>query len=622
MEVYCPEFKVVLVGDGGTGKTSFLNRYLTGEDLQQRYQPTGAPPMKHGVEVKSLTFNTSRGPIKFNVWDTGGQDRYCLLRDCYFIQATAAIIFTSVTDRASYRNAWTWWRDVDRVCQNIPKVIVGNKTDADATWSGGGINFREANTLGIPYCELSVKDGCATADPFLVLIRALTGDQTVQFVGPPGCWDARLVDQVTSKFPEQAHNPEKRDRLLAEWKDEQWGTDRRRGRPLPSCGERPTLRSVAAELTAEQRQRSFPANVILAAPPTPLPPHQSASGSPISFPTALVPTFKVLLCGDSGVGKTTFAKRHMTGSFEKKYIPTSDMKVRLLRFTTSVGPIDVQLLDVAGQEEAAGAISTECDREVDAAILMFDVTSRHTYKNLEDWYGAMPRVPTVLVGNKADVRDRKVKAHQITFHTTHGMNYYDMSVSSGYNDEKPFIWLFRYLMQNRDIKILERVSVSKRRVSVVTTLACLVRRREILYAAQRAKNAQSGTPSSSTEGCVVAPPDDGRRHDCYDVVASSLKASGGSSRDETVVRVAVCPDEHKQTSVSCEKCSEAMATAVIEAKLEGKTTVADEQEETEEREKEEAAKKKRKKGKRMLEGELAFTIITSDDVWRHILEFV
>lgn len=54
------------------------------------------------------------------------------------------------------------------------------------------------------------------------------------------------------------------------------------------------------------------------------------------------------------------------------------------------------------------------------AIIMFDVTSRITYKNVPNWHRDLVRVceaiPIVLVGNKVDVKERKVKAKQITFH--------------------------------------------------------------------------------------------------------------------------------------------------------------------------------------------------------------
>ena len=67
---------------------------------------------------------------------------------------------------------------------------------------------------------------------------------------------------------------------------------------------------------------------------------------------------------------------------------------------------------------------------------MFDVCSRITYKNVPKWYKDLVRVcdsiPIVLVGNKVDVKDRKVKAKQITFHRKKNLQYYDISAKSNY----------------------------------------------------------------------------------------------------------------------------------------------------------------------------------------------
>lgn len=69
----------MLVGDGGTGKTTFVKRHVTGE-FEKKYVAT------LGVEVHPLVFHTNRGPIKFNVWDTAGQEKFGGLRDGYYIK--------------------------------------------------------------------------------------------------------------------------------------------------------------------------------------------------------------------------------------------------------------------------------------------------------------------------------------------------------------------------------------------------------------------------------------------------------------------------------------------------------------------------------------------------------
>merc|ERR1719361_1581778 len=96
-----------------------------------------------------------------------------------------------------------------------------------------------------------------------------------------------------------------------------------------------------------------------------------------------IPEFKLILVGDGGVGKNTFVKRHLTGQF---------------------------------------------------AIIMFDVTSRITYKNVPNWHRDLTRVceniPIVLTGNKVEIKDRKVKAKMITFHRKKNLQYYDISAKS------------------------------------------------------------------------------------------------------------------------------------------------------------------------------------------------
>lgn len=119
---FIPEFKLILVGDGGVGKTTFVRRHLTGE-FEKRYVAT------LGVEVHPLLFHTNRGQIKFNVWDTAGQEKFGGLRDGYYIQGQCAIIMFDVTSCITYKNVPNWHRDLTRVCENIPIVLCGNKVE-------------------------------------------------------------------------------------------------------------------------------------------------------------------------------------------------------------------------------------------------------------------------------------------------------------------------------------------------------------------------------------------------------------------------------------------------------------------------------------------------------------
>merc|ERR1712204_72574 len=105
------------------------------------------------------------------------------------------------------------------------------------------------------------------------------------------------------------------------------------------------------------------------------------------------------------------------GEFEKKYVATLGVEVHPLTFYTSLAAIIYNCWDTAGQEKFGGLrdgyyVGGDC------AIVMFDVTSRITYRNVPKWFQDLHRAlgstPTVLVGIKVDCPNRALAATQIT----------------------------------------------------------------------------------------------------------------------------------------------------------------------------------------------------------------
>ncbi|KAM1507751.1 hypothetical protein ACFX10_017157 [Malus domestica] len=181
------------------------------------------------------------------------------------------------------------------------------------------------------------------------------------------------------------------------------------------------------------------------------------------------PSFKLVIVGDGGTGKTTFVKRHLTGEFEKKYEPTIGVEVHPLDFFTNCGKIRFYCWDTAGQEKFGGLrdgyyIHGQC------AIIMFDVTARLTYKNVPTWHRDLCRVceniPIVLCGNKVDVKNRQVKAKQVTFHRKKNLQYYEISAKSNYNFEKPFLYLARKLAGDPNLHFVESPALAPPEVHI------------------------------------------------------------------------------------------------------------------------------------------------------------
>uniref|UniRef100_A0A2K6ECB5 GTP-binding nuclear protein Ran n=1 Tax=Macaca nemestrina TaxID=9545 RepID=A0A2K6ECB5_MACNE len=193
------QFKLVSVGDSGTGKTTFVKRHLTGE-----FEKCIATL---GVEVHPLVFHTNRGPIKFNVWDTASQEKFGGLRDGYYNQAQRAIIMFDVTSRVTYKNVPTWHRDQVRVCENISIVLCGNKVDIkNRKVKAKSIVFHRRKNL--QYYDISAKSNYNFEKPFLWLARKLIGDPNLEFaamsaLSPPEVYEHDLEFAQTTALPDE-----------------------------------------------------------------------------------------------------------------------------------------------------------------------------------------------------------------------------------------------------------------------------------------------------------------------------------------------------------------------------------------------------------------------------------
>jgi GTP-binding nuclear protein Ran len=173
------------------------------------------------------------------------------------------------------------------------------------------------------------------------------------------------------------------------------------------------------------------------------------------------PTFKIVLVGDGGVGKSTFLKRHLTGEFESRYIPTLGVEVIPLKFTTNYGPIIFNIWDCAGQDKFGG-LRDGYYQVAQGAIVMFDLGNKLTCKNVSSWIKIVrnitPDIPAVICGNKSDIRDVKIKG-RIEAQDQPNVKYYEVSAKSNYNFDKPFLELARKLTGHEDLCFVESPAI-------------------------------------------------------------------------------------------------------------------------------------------------------------------
>lgn len=156
-------FKVLVVGDGGVGKTSLTVRFTTGS-FRENYLPT------LGVNFYSKTVDVDGTLVKLTIWDTGGQERFKPLLPNYFKGGQGSLVVFDVTDPETFRSVEDWVGQVRRYCGDIPLVLVGNKIDLSSERKvKSEESARLAERLGIPYFESSAKTNEKVYDVFVFL---------------------------------------------------------------------------------------------------------------------------------------------------------------------------------------------------------------------------------------------------------------------------------------------------------------------------------------------------------------------------------------------------------------------------------------------------------------------
>merc|ERR1711976_181547 len=167
--------------------------------------------------------------------------------------------------------------------------------------------------------------------------------------------------------------------------------------------------------------------------------------------------FKLLIIGESGVGKTCLLLRFTDDSFTPNHLTTIgiDFKIKIINLEEKL--IKLQIWDTAGQERFRTITKTYYIR-AQGIILTYDVTDENSFKNIRNWVkqieqNAQNNVCKVLVGNKSDRDDRKVTYDAgNSLATEYNMQFFETSAKTNYNVNETFTYLTREILNNTDSK--------------------------------------------------------------------------------------------------------------------------------------------------------------------------
>jgi len=118
--------KVTIIGDGGVGKTSLIQKFTQGT-FEKEYIKT------IGAQISNYKVETDAYKTELLFWDIAGQDDFHFLRPSFYKASKAAIIVYSLEENSlgerSFENITRWLDDVKEFCGDIPILIFANKID-------------------------------------------------------------------------------------------------------------------------------------------------------------------------------------------------------------------------------------------------------------------------------------------------------------------------------------------------------------------------------------------------------------------------------------------------------------------------------------------------------------
>ena len=176
--------------------------------------------------------------------------------------------------------------------------------------------------------------------------------------------------------------------------------------------------------------------------------------------------FKILLLGDSSVGKTCFLKRYTDNTFQDAYLSTIGFDFKYKSITLKNGKtVKVQLWDTAG-EERFRTIAKSYYRGAHGIILIYDVTNRKTFENIRKWINQINeetsgKTSILLIANKIDcVQSRQVtKEEGKEMAKNAGLPIFEASAKDSTNVNESFQYLIEKINENAETTV-EHVQVT------------------------------------------------------------------------------------------------------------------------------------------------------------------
>jgi len=159
---------------------------------------------------------------------------------------------------------------------------------------------------------------------------------------------------------------------------------------------------------------------------------------------------KLVMVGDSGVGKSCLLDKFLDDSSTNNFISTIGVDIRSRETVINNKKVKIQVWDTGGQQRYRPVLAS-CYRGALGVIIVFDVTNKISFKNIKQWmveveeFASNSNIPRILVGNKADLADRREVEFEVAaeFARLNNIAYIETSVMRKSNIKEAFLELVK-----------------------------------------------------------------------------------------------------------------------------------------------------------------------------------
>eukprot|EP01054_Gregarina_sp_Poly1_P005694 Gregarina_sp_Poly_1__5693@NODE_2_length_28028_cov_167_134223_g1_i0_p15_GENE_NODE_2_length_28028_cov_167_134223_g1_i0NODE_2_length_28028_cov_167_134223_g1_i0_p15_ORF_typecomplete_len208_score25_42Ras/PF00071_22/1_2e63Roc/PF08477_13/2_5e25Arf/PF00025_21/1_2e15MMR_HSR1/PF01926_23/1_8e06Gtr1_RagA/PF04670_12/3_1e05SRPRB/PF09439_10/4_1e05RsgA_GTPase/PF03193_16/0_94RsgA_GTPase/PF03193_16/0_46GTP_EFTU/PF00009_27/0_0015FeoB_N/PF02421_18/0_0018Septin/PF00735_18/0_0042Septin/PF00735_18/9_9e02AIG1/PF04548_1 len=171
---------------------------------------------------------------------------------------------------------------------------------------------------------------------------------------------------------------------------------------------------------------------------------------------------KIVLIGDTGVGKSCLLLRFADDTFTESYISTIGVDFRFRTIDIDGKIVKLQIWDTAGQERFK-TITSAYYRGADGIGIVYDSTNEETFNNIDNWVNEVKKftdesIPKILVGCKSDLKDKcHVTTEMIASKAKDlGIDFVETSAKNAINVQEPFIKISQTILKKLEDNMPQR----------------------------------------------------------------------------------------------------------------------------------------------------------------------